>query len=134
MALMSWCALNAAQYPCLSRITHIPNGGFRDIREGAKFKSIGVRKGFPDYFLPVVKPNWQPNGSYHGLFIEMKVGTNKTTPEQNDWLDYLSSAGYKCHVCYGWIEARDRIMEYLSYSAVKAGGINGNARGQYHGV
>lgn len=118
VALMAWVALNIKQYPNLKWLTHVPNGGARDLREGAKFKAMGVRRGFPDYFLPV-KSNWKMGSGwveyrYPGLFIEMKVGKNKISSEQDSWLAYLTSEGYQCHVCYGWEEARDKILEYLN--------------------
>ena len=34
IALMAWCALNIKQYTQLRWLTHIPNGGARDLREG----------------------------------------------------------------------------------------------------
>lgn len=111
IALMQWCAISLKKYPQLRWLTHIPNGGARDLREGAKFKAMGVKRGFPDYFLAY--PKWGER--YCGLFIEMKVGNNKTSVEQDEWIKYLSEAGYKAVVCYGWIEARDKIEEYLKY-------------------
>ena len=110
VALMQWCALNIKQSPQLKWLTHIPNGGARDIREGAKFKAMGVKRGFPDYFLAM------PVDSYCGLMIEMKVGKNKTSSDQDDWIAHLVNAGYCVCVCYGWEEAKDRILEYLNGS------------------
>ncbi len=115
-ALMCWCALNIKQYSQLRWLTHIPNGGSRDIREGAKFKAIGVKPGFPDYFLAY--PRY---GEFKccGLYIEMKIEKYRNaknggcSDDQLEWLDYLNNAGYKAIVCYGWIEARDAILEYL---------------------
>jgi hypothetical protein len=111
IALMQWCALEIKNYPQLRWLTHIPNGGARDIREGAKFKAMGVKRGFPDYFLAYPKYGAQ---HYCGIMIEMKVGSNKASEEQLEWLAYLNEAGYKAIVCYGWEEARDCIMEYLN--------------------
>ena len=112
IALMQWCALNIKTYPQLRWFAHIPNGGARDLREGAKFKAMGVKKGFPDYILPLpMQTSW--GHQFAGLFIEMKVGTNQTSKEQKEYLDYLNSVGYCCHVCYGWEAARDRIVSYF---------------------
>ena len=66
-----------------------------------------MKAGVPDLFLPV------PRGPYHGLWIEMKVGRNKPTAAQEEWMDRLSEQGYKCHVCYGWQDAMGMISAYL---------------------
>jgi len=53
----------------------------------------GVKRGVPDVFLPVAR------GGYHGLWIEMKYGKNKTTSNQKWWLNELKDQGYKTAVC-----------------------------------
>jgi hypothetical protein len=113
IALMQWCALNIKTYPQLKWFAHIPNGGARDLREGVKFKAMGVKRGFPDYILPLpIQTSW--GHQFAGLFIEMKVGKNIASPEQKEYLAYLSEVGYCCHICYGWEEAKDRIIEYFN--------------------
>ncbi len=107
-ALMAWCALSLKIYPQLKWFAHIPNGGARDFREGAKFKAMGVRKGIPDYILPY------PRNLFAGLWIELKVGKNYPTNEQLEWISYLREVGYKAVVCYGWLEAKAAIEEYLN--------------------
>lgn len=109
IALMQWCALNLVKYPQLRWLTHIPNGGARDLREGAKFKAMGVKRGVPDYFLPY--PLW--GKQYCGLWIEMKVGNNTTSDEQADWIAYLNENGYRAIVCWSWEEAKNAIISYL---------------------
>lgn len=54
-----------------------------------------------------------PRGCYHGLYIEMKDGTNKTTQNQKRWLEALSKHGYYTAVCYGFEKAKDTIVNYL---------------------
>lgn len=110
-ALFCWAADAAKQYPQLAWLFAIPNGGSRNIAEATKFVATGLRKGVPDIFLPY--PRAIRNYELHGCFIEMKVGKNKTTKEQDEWIKYLSEAGYYCKVCYSWIEAKDTLMAYL---------------------
>ena len=62
----------------------------------------------PDITLPV------PRGDHHGLYIELKVGKNKPTELQQEWLDKLAGQGYCTRIAYGWEDARDCIMEYLA--------------------
>lgn len=112
-ALFTW-ANTQKTYPELSGLFAIPNGGFRNAREGARMKAQGVKAGFPDIGLLVAR-----NG-YHGLFIELKrpivKGTVKPTvsKEQTEWLARLNFNGYKATVCFGWLDAKEVIEGYLT--------------------
>lgn len=119
-ALFAWAADNVGKYPQLKYMFAIPNGGLRDVRVAANLKAEGVKAGVPDIMLPWASWIWSftSDGVYnvtgwHGLFIEMKVGKNKPTKEQEEYIDYLKSAGYYCVVCYAWNVARDAIIAYL---------------------
>lgn len=106
-ALFEWAAVMGGRYPQLNTLFHIPNGGRRDITTAKRLRAEGVKAGVPDLCLPcAVLP-------YHGLFIEMKIGSNKPTTVQQEWLHKLSVAGYKVAVCYGWQDAAAVIMKYL---------------------
>lgn len=88
---------------------HSPNGGFRDAREGAKFKRLGTSAGFPDIFIPRVR-----KGRY-GLYIELKrVSGGKLSPGQLYWRDLLISEGYEWHEAKGADEAIRIVENYLS--------------------
>ena len=87
-------------------IVHIPNEGKRSLSYAARMKRMGLRSGFPDLFVPLAR------GGYHGLFIEMKYGKNKTTKDQKEWLATLSAEGYACAVCYSAAEAIKIIESY----------------------
>jgi hypothetical protein len=52
-------------------------------------------------------------GKYHGLYIELKVGNNKTSEHQDKWLQNLSRCGYAVKVCYGSTSAKQTIEKYL---------------------
>lgn len=113
LALMQWCALNFNLYPELKWLHHSPNGGFRNKREAAKLKAMGVKTGFPDLFLPLARKG------HSGLFIEMKrpdsVGkkAGEPTDDQEKWIAHLKKEGYIALVCFGWIDARDTLLKYL---------------------
>ena len=85
----------------------IPNGGLRNIKVAVKLKAEGVKSGVPDIFLAY------PSRGMHGMFIEMKVGRNKPTENQRDYMFSLSAAGYYCTTCYGADEALAEILWYL---------------------
>ena len=88
-------------------VFHIPNGGSRNKMEAANLKRQGVKAGVPDLMFPVALHG------YHGLFIEMKAGRNKTTENQEAWLDLLAKNEYCVRVCYGFDEARQIIDWYF---------------------
>lgn len=97
-----------SKWPCLKLLHHVPNGGKRDKIEAAHMKQQGVKPGIPDLDLPVAR------GKYHGLRIEMKDATGRTSIEQDWWLGELREQGYFCEVCHGW-ESTVRVLEwYLS--------------------
>lgn len=74
--VINWCEYNSPRHPELKLIYHVPNGGSRNQLEAANLKRQGVKAGVPDLNLPVAL-----NG-FHGLYIEMKFGKNKTTEKQ----------------------------------------------------
>lgn len=93
---------------CGIDIVHIPNEGKRSERYGAELKRLGMRKGFPDLFVPLARRG------YHGLFIELKRDiTRKPTNEQLWWIEKLNAAGYYATVCYGADAAIKEINKYL---------------------
>ena len=117
-ALGCWVSSNLGKYPELKWLHHIPNGGSRNIAEAGKLKAMMVRRGIPDYFLPVpIQTQWAKQ--YAGIYIEMKIEKHRTaknggcSDEQLEFIEFAERMGYYCKVCYNWIEARDIIVEYL---------------------
>ena len=117
VAVFEWAFYQSKKYPCL-RFMHASTAGekFKTTLQAGRAKKAGMKAGVPDIFLP------HPNGEYAGLFIEMKrrivKGQNKPiiSAEQQAWLDYLNSAGYKAVVCYGAGEAIMQIDNYIKSS------------------
>lgn len=107
-ALINWWAIRCKFYRLPEfALFATPNGGNRNAATGAMLKREGVRRGIPDLMLSV------PNKHYHGLFIEMKVGSNKPSKEQREVMQHLINKGYATAVCYDWKVAADLIDEYL---------------------
>lgn len=106
-ALFVWAKLMQAQYPELSLLHAIGNGGKRNLIEAARMKREGVKAGVSDIFLPVAR------GEFHGLYIELKVKGGKTSPSQEWWIEETTKQGYFSMVCYGWVEASEVIKRYL---------------------
>lgn len=135
VALFVWAAANFGNDPRLKLLHAIPNGGERNKIVASRLKAEGVRSGVPDLFLPVPAPKYeklvnitdQIRHWYCGLYIEMKKpaarlkrapkhkwDTGGVTEEQCGWLDALEAQGYKCVVCYTWLEAANEIKLYLT--------------------
>jgi hypothetical protein len=70
-------------------------------------KREGVLAGVSDIMLPVAR-----NG-FHGLYIELKVGKNKASDNQEWWIAETTKQGYYSVVCVGWVEASEVIKRYL---------------------
>lgn len=107
--LIKWaenCVLKKI-HPELEMLYAVPNGGKRDRIEAAHLKLQGVKAGVPDLCLAV------PKGKYHGLYIELKVGRNKTSEHQDKWLCNLSQNGYAVKVCYGCVSAKSN--QYIRF-------------------
>ena len=92
---------------------HIPNGGRRTKVEAGILKGMGTKAGVSDLLLPL------PLHGKPGLWVEMKApfrdskDKNYPSKEQKAWLARMKLAGYVTAVCYGWLEARETIQNYL---------------------
>ena len=73
-----------------------------------KLKRSGYSKGTPDILI------FEPRGSYHGLFIELKTAKGRISAEQLYWLEELIHRGYAAMVCRSFDEARGEIETYLA--------------------
>lgn len=77
--------------------------------EAVKFKRSGVKSGIPDICVPL------PSGSYHGLYIELKRRKgSRISDNQIYWLAYLREKGYYAEIAYGFDEAKEMVLHYLS--------------------
>lgn len=109
------------QYPVLRRLHAVPNGGLRSKATAGRLKAEGVKSGVPDLFLPAAYftsagPLRRDGPLYHGCYIEMKApGKLKdTSPAQEDWHAYLSSAGFYVTVCDDWEQCCRVLVAYVS--------------------
>lgn len=101
----------------------VPNGGKRDRVTASILKAEGVRAGVPDLFLAVPSARLDSDAKSwilrHGLFIEMKTDTGRTSPAQDEMLTRLRNQGYAVTVARGWDQARKAIETYLKGGDVK---------------
>lgn len=103
----AWSGYALDRWPDLVLLHAIPNGGHRHVQVAVKMKAEGVQAGVPDLSLPV------PRGVYHGMYIELKYGSNKASQAQIKWLNALGEKGYKAVICWGAQEAKYEIMAYM---------------------
>ena len=106
-ALIYWTNTMRYQMPELQLLYAVPNGGVRHKSTAERLKKEGVKAGVPDLCLPVARCG------KHGLYIEMKYGKNKQSEKQKQWQKELEAQGYEYALCYGWMAARDTIINYL---------------------
>lgn len=118
VAVIDWCNANEGRYPALRWIYSSLNGIFIPAPPKTRAKIInhmkaeGMKKGIPDLFLPAARHG------YHGLFIEMKYGSNTPTIEQKDFMKFADGEGYLDAVCNGADEAIETLEWYMKGSTM----------------
>lgn len=107
--VMRWATGQLGNWPELSLLHHVPNGGARSKRTAALLKRMGVKPGVPDLCLPVAR------GGHHGLYVEMKrLDGGRVSSEQRAWLAALHNGGYCVAVCHGHEQAICVLRDYLA--------------------
>ena len=74
----------------------------------AKAIVMGQSKGEPDLFIA------KPNKKYHGLYLELKYGKNKTSKEQDIIILKLQELGYYVGIAYNFEDSKLIIDNYLA--------------------
>ncbi|MHC4748268.1 MAG: VRR-NUC domain-containing protein [Planctomycetota bacterium] len=115
--IFRWARDMESYVPELALLHAVPNGAklpWRRNRAGKRYSpeamrliKEGLKAGVPDICLPV------PRDGYHGFYIELKVGSNKPTDKQKQWLVALAEQGYRVDVQYGAEAAKRAICDYL---------------------
>jgi hypothetical protein len=105
IACVRWFDL---QYPD-KFLMAIPNGGKRSVLEAAFMKKEGVRAGVSDLFLA------EPSGRYHGLWIEMKTETGRTTKKQEQFIKLMIERGYMARVANSFDSFVSIVNNYLKH-------------------
>jgi len=107
--VFEWAKMMEVQKPELKLLNASLMGVHVSLKLLNKYKKAGVKKGYPDLFLPV------PRGEHHGLFIELKkIGGRKPKDEQKQWLEDLQAQGYDCYTCFGSEQTIFVIISYLN--------------------
>ncbi len=110
--IFNWIRANEEEHPVLKVVYHTPNSFF-----GTSFgvimwlKQLGLRKGVYDIIVPVAKHG------YNSLWIEIKKGKGKLTPEQimfKHIITQYTDIPTKFEVFYDADSCIKSIQEYLS--------------------
>lgn len=110
VSFINWCRVYDKNTHDM--LFHNANEGLRNPRTGRHLKLMGLKRGYPDYFLAI------PNGKYHGLFLEMKRrdgASKKKNEDQDSVIEKLNKQGYSAKYVYGWEHARDEVLNYLNF-------------------
>ncbi len=103
-----WSFRNEKRYPDLELLNGSLNGFRLTPSLRLKAKQQGLKKGYPDIFLPV------RNKEFSGLFIELKrIKGGSVSPEQKKFLKRLNGQGFMAVVCKGHEAAIEVIENYL---------------------
>lgn len=86
---------------------HFANERKCSVMEGRKLKRMGVKKGVLDFHLAI------PLNGAHGLWIELKVGKGKLSPEQIEFIKRKTQRGYIAVAVWGFEAAKETILTYL---------------------
>lgn len=81
--------------------------GGAEFYAGKLLKRMGVKRGVADFFLAL------PLNGKAGLWIELKVGTNKPSKEQQSFLERKAQRGYEAVCVWGTEAACEAISAYL---------------------
>ena len=91
------------------RFIHVPNGMWRDKRQAAILKAMGVQAGVPDFLIFDVPMEIR---GYRGVALEMKRARGgKTSKNQEEWLEILENLNWYVGVAAGADAARDLLLD-----------------------
>lgn len=92
---------------------HVPNGGRRNAREGARMKAMGVRPGVCD--MLIFESQARPQGELHykGLALELKIKPNRIEPTQMEFITAITCRGWQGVVAWSFDEAKQYIDNHL---------------------
>lgn len=96
------------EFPELEKdLHHFANERKCSAQTGRLLKRMGVKKGVSDFFLAV------PMNKKSGLWIELKVGTNKPTKEQKEFASRKITRNYDAVIVWGFEAGKAIILSYL---------------------
>lgn len=74
--------------------------GVQGLQAGIRAKRSGQWKGWPDWVCP-----------HRKLAIELKLPKGEISKEQQEWLDYFASVGWRSEVVYSFERFKEIVLE-----------------------
>ena len=102
---VSWFGMQYPQYRLL--LHHSPNGGYRTAAEGAIFKAMGTRAGFPDLILLL------PSEDNTMLAIEFKTKEGRQSDNQREWQRIAERYGIRYEVVREFLDFKQIIDNHI---------------------
>lgn len=95
---------------------HFANERQCSIQQGKLLKRMGVKRGVADFFLalPFIGSLEESLIAKAGLWVELKVGTNKPTKEQIAFAHQKIQRGYEFAFVWGLEEAKVTFVNYVN--------------------
>jgi hypothetical protein len=106
-------------HPVLKKFFHKnDNEGKRTPMQGHRLKKLGLRAGVSDLFICYPSKS----KAYLGLYLEVKRNKRYTKSErststwiaQEEFQKNVRSVGYAAYFCYGWVDGKNIIENYLA--------------------
>lgn len=98
-------------------VMHIPNEGKRSPQYGNRLKSLGLTAGVWDIFIASARHG------FIGAWIELKSADGKLTPNQKEFGEVMTDAGYYTAVCKSIEDTINIIKWYMfeceTYTKIK---------------
>lgn len=91
--LFKWAKYYQKEVPELKTLHDIPSS---------------VKSGVPNVFWAY------SSGGYNGLYIYVFTKGVETRYSQNNWIEWLTKAGFKISIVTGHLEAKQAILDYYS--------------------
>lgn len=120
-ASVQWFCL---QYP-RRLIYAVPNAARRSAPQAARLKAEGMLAGVPDLVIP------EPNGRYHGLYVEMKTPTGTLTVEQKRIGDELRRRGYRVEIARSVTQFMEIVEGYWTEGRYAAPELEGSSQADH---
>lgn len=96
-------------YPELAEdFHHFANERKCSPQQGMILKKMGVRKGVLDFHLAAAR------GGQFGLWLELKVGSGRLSPEQKTFIERKNAQGYLAVAAWGFEACKAIIVTYLN--------------------
>lgn len=96
---------------------HFANERKCTVQQGRTLKRMGVKKGVADFFLAI------PLKGKAGLWLELKIGKNKPTKEQEAFAQRKIMRHYEFAFVWGEDAAKEMIKNYLTPLITKCEGV-----------